>query len=155
MVIALLFLGFGTYAQQYNTAIGIKGGYYYNGGGSLNLKHFLGGSSAVEVSLGGGSRHLWLQGLFEKNQALSDGLEWYWGIGGDLGFWTNGYEYYSKKHDRYYGGTWGGIDAVIGLEYTFQQFPLNLAADMGPTVRLFPYVGFGWGGGIAARFAIK
>jgi hypothetical protein len=144
-----------SFGQQYSTAIGLKGGYNFNGGASLNLKHFLGGSSAVEASLGGGSHHLWLQGLYEKNSALSDGFEWYWGIGGDLGFWTNGYSYYSKKNDHYYSGVWGGLDGVLGIEYTFKEFPLNLALDMGPTVRLFPYVGFGWSGGFAARFAIQ
>lgn len=144
-----------SFGQQYSTAIGVKAGYHFNGGGSLNLKHFLGGSTAIEASVGGGARHLWLQLLYERNQALSQGFEWYWGIGGDLGVWSGGYSYYSKKHDKYYSGIWGGVDAVLGLEYTFEEVPINLALDMGPTIRLFPYIGFGWTGGFAIRYAIK
>lgn len=144
-----------SYGQQYNTAIGIKGGYHYFGGASLNLKHFLGGSSAIEASIGGGPRHLWFQALYERNQALSQGFEWYWGIGGDLGIWSGGYSYYHPKHDKYYSGMWAGADAVLGIEYTFKEIPINIALDMGPTIRLFPYVGFGWAGGFAIRFAIK
>jgi hypothetical protein len=153
-ILALISINY-SFGQQYKTAIGIKGGYNFSSGASLNLKHFLGGSSAIEVSVGGGPHHLWLQGLYERNQALSKGFEWYWGLGGDLGFWSNGYKYYSKKYDHYYSGVWGGFDGVLGIEYTFQEIPLNLALDMGPTIRLFPYVGFGWAGGFALRFAIK
>lgn len=142
-----------SFGQQYSTAIGIKGG--YPGYGSLNLKHFLGGSNAIEASVGGGAHHVWLQGLYERNAALEGGLDWYWGLGADLGFWSNGYSYYHKKSDRYYSGAWGGLDAVIGMEYTFEEVPINIAADLGPTIRLFPYVGFGWGGAVALRYAIK
>ena len=143
-----------TLAQQYTTAIGLKGGYNFFGGLNLNAKHFLSANTAVEGTIGGSSRHLWLQGLYEKNQALSHGVDWYYGGGADFGFWTNGEKYYHKTNDTYYTGVFGGLDGIIGLEYTFKDFPLNIAIDMGPTLRVFPYLGFGWGGGVAARFAI-
>jgi len=146
-----------TTAQQYNTAIGIKGG--FPGYGALSVKHFFGGASAVEFNLGGGAHNIWLQGLYERNTNIEGGLDWYWGVGADVGFWSNGYRYYNNRYndDYYYnrGGAWGGLDGVIGLEYTFEEFPLNLALDVNPTVRLFPYVGFGIGGALAARIAIK
>lgn len=143
-----------SYGQQYNTAIGFKGG--YPGYGSLSIKHFLGGGSgAIEGNFGGGPHHLIVQGLFERNTNIEGGLDWYWGLGGHLGFWSNGYNYYHRKNDTYYNGTWGGVDGVLGLEYTFNQIPLNLAVDMGPTLQLFPYVGVGFGGALALRFAIK
>jgi hypothetical protein len=153
LLAALLVLGTTelTTAQQYNTAIGIKGG--FPNYGALSIKHFFGGASAAEFNLGGGAHHLWLQGLY-----IEGGLDWYWGIGGDVGFWSNGYRYYNGRYDDYYygrGGTWGGVDGVIGLEYTFGEFPLNLALDANPTVRLWPYVGFGIGGALAVRIAIR
>lgn len=145
-----------TTAQQYNTAIGIKGG--FPNYGALSIKHFFGGASAGEFNLGGGAHHIWLQGLYERNTNIEGGLDWYWGIGGDVGFWSDGYRYYNGRYRDYYygrGGTWGGVDGVIGLEYTFGEFPLNLALDANPTVRLWPYVGFGIGGALAVRIAIR
>ncbi len=146
--IVTILMAFSSQAQQYSTAIGLKGGFSFNGGGGINLKHFLGGSSAVEVSVGGGSRHIWLQGLYERNQELSHGVEWYYGFGGDIGLFTNG-----GYDSKYPSGLFLGADGVIGVEYTFEDFPLNLALDTGPTLRVIPYVGFGWGGGLAARYA--
>lgn len=154
-----LFVVFGmvqfTTAQQYQTAIGLKGG--FPGYGSVSLKHFFGGSSALEANLGGGYRHLWLQALYEKNFNIQGGLDWYIGGGADLGFWTNGYRYRHPHwdDDRYYTGVFGGIDGIIGLEYTFEQVPINIALDATPTIRLFPWVGFYIYGSLAVRFAIK
>lgn len=148
-----LVLTFSSFGQQYHTAIGIKGG--FPGFGSLNVKHFFGGSSALEASLGGGARHIWLQGLYERNNALNQGFEWYYGFGADLGFWTNGSGYYNANNNKTYTGAWGGLDGVLGLEYTFEEIPLNLALDLGPSIRLFPYVGLTWNGGLAVRYAFK
>jgi len=139
--------------QQYKTAIGIKGGFPYYG--SLNLKHFF-GASAGEFRLGGGRHDFFIQGLYEKNYGLGQGFEWYWGVGGHLGFWNYGYNeghyYKNKYYDR---GSYGGIDGVLGIEYTFTEIPLNLAVDAGPAVNIFPYTDVYFGAAIAARFAIK
>lgn len=97
---------------------------------------------------------MWLQGLYEINNDLGSGFDWYYGIGADLGFWT-GHDYYHHYHDRYYNGAYGGVDGVIGIEYTFSEIPLNLALDAVPTIRVFPYVGFNFYGNFAIRFAIK
>jgi hypothetical protein len=144
-------------AQQYTTAIGIKGG--FSGHGALSLKHFFEGPSAVEFNLGGGAHTIWLQGLYERNTNIQDRLDWYWGVGGDIGFWSKGYHYYNNHYnDDYYddkSGVWGGVDGVIGLEYTFDEIPINLALDVDPTIRLFPYIGFDIGAALAARIAIK
>jgi len=143
--------------QRYNTAIGVKGGYYYTGGGALSFKHFFNSPSALELNVGGGLNHLWVQGMYERNMAFANtkGLDWYWGLGGDLGVWSGGYRYYYPRTEVYYVGAWGGADALIGLEYTFPNIPINLAVDAGPTIRLFPYVGFGLSSAVALRFAIK
>jgi hypothetical protein len=71
-----------SFSQNYKTAIGIKGG--YPGFGSLNGKHFLNSKTAIEGSIGGGSSTLWLQGLYELNFSLEDGLNWYAGGGAIL-----------------------------------------------------------------------
>lgn len=147
---SLLLSGF-AFNQNYNTALGFKGG--FPGFGAFNVKHFLGGQGAIEGSIGGGRNHLWLQGLYEWNNDIQSGFSWYYGVGADLGFWTNHYHY--EYRDKHYDGAYGGIDGVIGIEYTFEKIPLNLAVDAVPNIRVFPYVGFNFYGNIAVRFAIK
>lgn len=136
-------------AQQYKTAIGFKGG--VPGYASVNVKHFIKDFTAVEAKIGGAGNALFLQGLLEINKPLQDNFEWYLGGGADLGIWTTNYVY----DNHYYTGGNFGLDGLLGIEYTFAAFPLNVAFDMGPTIRVFPYVGFGWGGGFAARFTLK
>jgi hypothetical protein len=154
-IVLLLVLSLGmistSFGQQYKTAIGIKGG--FPGYGAVSIKHFL-GAGAIEGNIGGGARHIWLQGLYEQNYGIDGGLEWYWGLGADVGFWDNDYYWHHGNH-YYYGGSWGGLDGVLGLEYTFEQIPIDLALDAGPRIRLWPYVGFDFGGALAVRFAIK
>lgn len=146
-----------SFAQPYNTALGLKGGYFYTGSGGVSVKHFMSASDAVEVNLGAGRNHLWVQALYERNFSFagSKELDWYLGLGGDLGMWSSQYQYYYPKGRVYYTGAWGGADAVIGLEFTHLRVPFNIALDAGPTVRLFPYVGIGVSSGLAVRYVFK
>ena len=156
LLLACMLFSFGcVFSQQYKTAVGLKGGYHFNGGALIGIKHFLKSTTAIEGIVGGGSNSFWLEGLYEKNATLTEGVEWYWGAGADLGFFTGDYYRTFNGIKESYTGAFGGFDGVLGVEYTFADFPLNIALDMGPTLRLFPYVGFSWTGGIAARFAIK
>jgi hypothetical protein len=139
-------------AQSYKNAIGIKGG--YPGYGSLNFKHFMSSSTALELSVGGNNHYFWGQGLYEIQAKLGDGFEWYYGIGADLGSYNNNY-YYNYNNKYYNGGFFLGIDGVLGIEYTFKALPLNIAFDVQPTVRVVPYFRFGVNGAFALRFAIK
>ena len=88
ILVSLVFITVSTflYSQNYKTAIGIKGG--YPGYGSLNGKHFLNSKTAIEGSVGGGANTLLLQGLYELNYSLEDGLNWYAGGGANVGFYS-------------------------------------------------------------------
>jgi hypothetical protein len=154
VVMYLLANSFVAFNQQYAVAIGIKGGRHYNGGASLSLKHFVKSNGAFEWNLGGGKNDLWLQGLFEMNYPLKKGVEWYWGLGADVGTWRNGFQFFSKPNQSYYSGVWTGVEGVIGWEYTFKQAPINLAMDIGPTFRMYPYFGATICGGMALRYAL-
>ena len=138
-----------SYSQNYKTAIGIKGG--YPGFGSLNGKHFLNSKTAIEGSIGGGSNTLWLQGLYELNFSLEDGLNWYAGGGANVGF----YSYKNPLNNQRTSNMILGINGIVGIEYTFEDFPLNVALDTGPNILLINSFGFGWGAGLAVRYAIK
>jgi hypothetical protein len=138
-----------SFSQNYKTAIGIKGG--YPGFGSLNGKHFLNSKTAIEGSVGGGANSLWLQGLYELNFSLEEGLNWYAGGGANVGF----YSYKNPLTNDRTSNMILGINGIVGIEYTFEDFPLNVALDTGPNIQVINSFGFGWGAGIAIRYAIK
>jgi hypothetical protein len=60
---------------------------------------------------------------------------------GHAGFWGVGR---NPNVDATYNGSVLGLDAIIGLEYTFDEFPINLSLDLLPTVNLIGDTG--WGG---------
>lgn len=145
-----------SYAQQYRTALGVRGDWsnldvaYAD----INLKHFINGTSnAFEATLGFGRRHLWLQGMYERNFSLRKGVEWYWGLGGDIGYWSKNYDRSTDSRENT--GVWTGIDAAVGIEYTFSSFPINIALDAGPTVRMYPFVEVGPLIGFSIRYAFR
>src|SRR5688572_23630794 len=95
LCIALILTSQTTKAQNlssdYRTAIGAKG---YFGNGSLagiNIKHFLKGNSALEGSLLFRSGFFALEGMYEWHGNISgaNGLQWYVGPGGLLGFYNS------------------------------------------------------------------
>ncbi len=151
--------------QDYKTALGVKGG--FPGIAAFNVKHNLGAKSAIEGSIGGAANLVWFQGLYEINNPIQDGFSWYYGGGFDIGIWTYSRSYYNVygpayyDDDFYFGNryrghrAYGGLDGVVGLEYTFANIPLNLAVDASPVLRLFPRVGFALYANVAARFTIK
>lgn len=149
MLVALAFIAGGigvASAQNYNNALGLRFGSY--GDGALNLKHMLGGSNAIEATLGGGSHHLYLEGLYEWNWDLSGGLNWYLGAGAGAFMWGDGH-----NNDKFEDGFALSARGVIGLEYTF-DFPLNLALHTGPRIGIINGPGYaGWGGSLAIRYA--
>lgn len=138
-------------AQAYSTAVGVKGG--YPGYGGINLKHDFGGFFG-DFTVGGAGRYLSFSALLEKQQTLEGNFDWYLGAGVYGNSWRNGYGYYYK--DKYYNGGFAfGIIGVIGIEYTFEEIPLNLTFDLGPQFNLTPYSGFFFGSSGGIRYVIK
>lgn len=145
-----------TTAQSYRTSFGFKLDWSNLdvAMGDFSMKHFFNGTpSALEVNFGIGRRRGWLQAMYHRNQPLFKGAEWYWGLGGDVGYWNNNYDYF--HNGRQYEGFWTGADGTIGVEYTFNSLPINVSLDVGPTVRVIPYVAVGFMSGFAVRFALR
>lgn len=140
--------------RSYNTAVGVKAGAYSLGGGAgLNLKHFISNANAIEFVLGGGNNHLYIDGFYEWqfDTGLTPGLDWYAGLGAGIGFFGNNY-----KYDNYYKGngrTYLNVGAIVGLDYTIPNVPINLAFDVGPRFGILNSRGFGFGGALALRYA--
>ena len=145
-ILSILFSSTFVFGQAYNMAIGIKGG--YPGYGSINAKRFLNANNALEANLGSGRYGFWIQGLYEWQHNLpTPGMQWYVGVGPNIGLQSSAL---SNGSTFYFSGS-----GLLGIEYTFENIPLNIALDLGPVIQLAPVFGFGWGGGAAARYVFK
>lgn len=139
-IVTLLFFSLTALAQSkgrtYTTALGIK---FFDGAG-ISLKHFVKENAAVE-----GIGYFWSQGaritgLYELHYGINGapGLKWYVGPGAHIGFYNT----------KYGGGSWAGIDGVLGLDYKINSAPLNLSIDWQPSFEFGTGRGFtgNWGG---------
>jgi hypothetical protein len=104
----------------------------------------LSSSTAAEFSIGGYDGGLVLSGLFEIQKPLPEptGLYWYLGVGPTVG---------SVNESLLL-----AVNGVLGIDYTFQDLPINIALDTGPVVQLIGNRNlFSWGGGLAVRYTLK
>lgn len=151
LILAIIVSSIALNAQSYKTGVGIRGG-LSNG---LTVKHFISGSNAIEGILSTRWKGFNITGLYEFNNSLpEEGLDWYYGVGGHIGFWDGRYNNAWFKENRTY--TVIGVDGIIGIEYTFTDIPLNLSLDYKPAFNLVGYSGF-WGDefALSVRYTIK
>jgi hypothetical protein len=126
-------------AQEYKTSLGLRAGVPYG----LTTKHFLNKNYAVEGLLAVRWQGFIATALLEDEHWTGQypGLNWFWGLGAHVGFWDAGNNPNLKS--SYYGSVIG-VDGILGLEYTFDEIPLNLSLDLLPTINLIGSTG--WGG---------
>ena len=126
-------------AQDYKTGLGIRAGVPFG----VTVKHFLNEDNAIEGILASRWRGLVVTGLYEFEYWTGEypGLNWYWGAGAHLGVWG---ATYNPNINETYSGAVIGVDGVLGLEYTFDEIPLNLSLDLLPSLNLIGFTG--WGG---------
>jgi hypothetical protein len=140
-------------AQDYKTSGGLRAGVPFGPNG-LTIRHFLDKKNAVEGILAvNGFNGIIATGLYENEHwtGYYPGLNWYWGVGAHVGFWDAGTSRYFNS--SYTGGGVVGVDGVFGVEYTFDEIPLNISVDILPSVNLFGYAGWnGISSGISARY---
>lgn len=146
----LLFTSFNAEAQEtvqadpgYRLGIGIR---LSNASPTLNnsitAKYFMNSGNAVEGLLSFGSR-FGIGALYEVHKPLNfPGINWFYGAGGFVGF---------ESHDTYFGPT-----GIIGLDYKFENIPLNLSLDWKPELDILPRISFIPDAfGLSARFTLK
>ena len=127
-------------AQDYNTAIGLRGGWHYG----LTVKHFVNSTDALEILLVSAWRGFEVTGLYERH-ATAFGvsrLNWYYGAGAHIGSFRGGPWFDEDGDDTH---TVIGIDGIIGLEYNIGDIPFNISVDWKPELNLVGYSSF-WGG---------
>ena len=131
----VLLAGTGLYnhlsAQDYKVAIGVR---FSSAAPTLNnavsVKYFMNETSAVEGLISFGNSRFGLGGLYEKHQLIggTPAFTWFYGAGGYIGF-----------EDR---TTFLGPTGVVGLDYKFQNAPLNLSLDWKPELDIIPSINF-------------
>ncbi|MGD0343241.1 MAG: hypothetical protein ABSA76_16195 [Bacteroidales bacterium] len=127
------------YSQDYKTALGLRAGLPYG----VTLRHFINKDNALEGILASRWSGLVITGLYENESWLGKypALNWYWGFGAHAGFWDQGT---NPNVNSTYVGAVIGADAILGIEYTFDEFPINLSLDLLPSLNLIGSTG--WGG---------
>ncbi len=122
--------------RTYTTALGVK----FLDGAGITLKHFVKENAALEGIGFFWNRGTRITGLYELHYDINGapGLKWYVGPGAHVGF-------YNTKNG---GGSWAGIDGVLGLDYKINNAPLNLSLDWQPYFEFGTGRGFtgNWGG---------
>jgi opacity protein-like surface antigen len=135
-------------AQDYNNAIGLRGG-LYNG---ITFKHFMGSKTAVELIGSTRWSGIEITGLYEiHNIAFDvDRLNWYYGIGAHVGFYNGDNTSWGTVGTGY---TVVGVDGILGIEYNFTELPINISLDWKPAFNFIGYTHF-WpdGGALSIRY---
>jgi hypothetical protein len=120
-----------TNAQVKGQALGIRFGGFDGYGAEVSYQHPLSSSNRLEFDLGANRYGFGLNGVYQwvwDLSALSDGFNWYAGVGAGLG----SYDYKSE------GNAFGiGVLGQIGIEYNF-NIPIQLSLDYRPGVYVVP-----------------
>jgi hypothetical protein len=140
--------------SDYRTAIGLR----LNGGAGLTVRHFLKNDCSLEGILYTRWGGVNITGLYQISYPVFNepGFNFYFGGGGHIGFWDRSATPWWND-DRYNDTRMViGIDGQLGIEYTFQNIPLNLSLDWKPAINLVGITNF-WGSdvGLSVRYAIR
>ena len=137
LIAALCLAAVAAQAQDYNWAIGIRGGGNDSG---LTLKHILSDYNAIELTGNfqyandNMARGFALSALYEWNvPVISDGFLFYYGFGPHIGSATM-----KKEGAENYGMLILGATGVVGLEYKIYSAPIAFSLDYRPYVNLLP-----------------
>ncbi|MDP4129614.1 MAG: hypothetical protein Q8939_05595 [Bacteroidota bacterium] len=149
--------------NKYQSAFGVRISSGYTDLIAASYKTFLGESpSAIELNLGfrpdygyTGVFNLSLSASYQYHFEIQqvDGLQWF--VGGGL----TGYRSFSGHTD--YEGFGLGIFPTGGIDYKFSAIPLNVSADLRPTIRIsapryYDYGNFYVGNfGVSARYTLR
>jgi hypothetical protein len=139
-------------AQDYNTAIGVRGG-FYNG---LTLKQFISNTNALEGIIATHYRGLLLAGMYQIHANAFDapGLNWYYGGGAHLGFYNR--RYTPSRYDDQTGSfSTFGIMGVVGLEYKIEEIPVTVGIDITPAFDIIGHTGLWLNSGITLRYTFQ
>lgn len=159
LIISMFLCLSNVFAQDYKTGIGVRLGGLTSG---LTVRGFTNSNTALEGIASFGHRTFIITGLYEKFRPISNaqGLTWFYGGGAHIGFFRYGGRYYTI-HDngrKIYVSDSGdsrvviGADFIIGLDYKFNNAPLNVGLDLKPFVDFVDGVEGYFDGALSFRF---
>ncbi len=118
------------FSQDYKVAIGIR----FSSpsptlSNSVSIKYFMNDRDAVEGLISFGTR-FGIGGLYEVHQLIgaTPAFTWFYGGGAYIGVQDN--------------TTFVGPTGVIGIDYKFQNAPINLSLDWKPELDIVPSINF-------------
>ena len=117
-------------AQDYKLAMGVRfSSASPTLSNSITVKYFMNEKAALEGLLSFGTR-FGVGGLYEVHQLIGSvpSLNWFYGGGAYIGF---------ENHNTYLGPT-----GILGVDYKFQNAPLNLSIDWKPELDIIPAINF-------------
>lgn len=126
-------------AQGYKTALGVRlSSSNAMQNNSVSFKQFISEKTAIEALFTFGDP-LALGAMLELHKPLSaEGLSWYYGGGGYIGFVKKLNTTTNKETtDPNF-----GAQGVIGLDYKFNNIPLNISLDWKPELNLVNDINF-------------
>jgi hypothetical protein len=146
LVLALFTLNF-LNAQEYHTGIGIRAGNF----SGLTIKHFNRQRGAFEGLITSRWEGFAVTGLYELHNKAFDvnHLNWYYGGGAHVGFYNGSHAYWGDAGTAY---TIIGIDGILGIEYSFDDIPINIGIDWKPALNLVGYTGIWSEGALSVRY---
>lgn len=127
--IMLIGLAFTTQAQEISkNALGLRLGDNDGFGGEISYQRALSDNNRIEADLGWrNSRDVdafKLTGIYQWVWNIDGGFNWYAGVGGGLGSWSN-----NSINDS---GTFVFAAGDVGIEYGFKEVPILLSLDFRP-----------------------
>ncbi len=152
LVVIFAIILIGVSAQDYKSAIGVRGGFVQGG----SFKTFVGGNSAFDLIFGAYYSAANFTVLYEIHQHDVfgvDNLALFYGFGAHVGYYNSAS--WPTQWGVYNSGTLIGIDGVVGVEYTFDEIPINISADIVPSFNLIPDFRFVQRGAISIRYVFR
>ena len=127
--IMLIGLAFTTQAQEISkNALGLRLGDNDGFGGEISYQRALSENNRIEADLGWRNSKevdaFKLTGIYQWVWNIDGGFNWYAGVGGGLGSWSN-----NSINDS---GTFVFAAGDVGIEYGFKEVPLLLSLDFRP-----------------------
>jgi len=137
--------------QLYYTAIGLNAGYNYG----ITLKHYISTKNMVEgiVNFNYGPGITLLYEFNNRHPFNVDEFDWFYGVGAHAKV-VNGRRanVFYPDLDRH---VTLGVDAILGLEYTFKDTPINLGINIKPELNFTTSNLFWFDGAITIRYVLK
>ena len=134
-LVASLIVGLAFSAQAQNTsknAFGLRLGDNDGFGGELSYQRKLSDNNRLELDLGWRNSNnvdaLKLVGLYQWVWNIDGGFNWYAGVGAGVGSWS----YDGPGDPDPDGGSFILAAGDIGIEYNFQEAPIQLSLDFRP-----------------------